>query len=93
MEIEHTHCLQKEIIQSPTECGMYIQRKGSEYPVYLPDQAFLSLQDILPLLPVGKTTWWAGVKSGRFPKGIKLGHNTTAWRVGAIRQLLIELSE
>ena len=36
---------------------------------------------IPPLIPVGKSTWWEGVKSGRFPKSIKLGPRTTVWRV------------
>jgi prophage regulatory protein len=43
-------------------------------------------------IPVSKSTWWAGVKSGRFPKPIKLGPRITAWRVEDIRQF-IELSE
>jgi len=30
--------------------------------------------------PVSKSTWWAGVKSGRFPKPVKLGPRITAWR-------------
>jgi hypothetical protein len=29
-------------------------------------------------IPVGRSTWWAGVKSGRFPKPVKLGPRTTA---------------
>ena len=37
------------------------------------------------IIPVGKSTWWEGVRSGRFPKGVKLGPKTTAWRVEDIR--------
>jgi len=43
-------------------------------------------------IPVSKSTWWEGVKSGRFPKPVKLGPRITAWRVEDIRQL-IERSE
>ena len=32
------------------------------------------------LIPVARSTWWAGVKSGRFPQSVKLGPRTTAWR-------------
>jgi prophage regulatory protein len=39
-------------------------------------------------IPVGRSTWWAGVKSGRFPKPVKLGPRTTAWRVKDIRKLI-----
>lgn len=40
------------------------------------------------LLPIGKSTWWAGVKSGRFPKPVKLGPRTTAWKVEDIKALI-----
>ncbi|MCZ6898389.1 MAG: AlpA family phage regulatory protein [Betaproteobacteria bacterium] len=42
-------------------------------------------------MPVSRTTWWLGVKSGRFPKPVKLGPNTTAWRVEDIRELIVEI--
>ena len=44
------------------------------------------------LIPVGKSTWWQGVKDGRFPKPIKLGPRTTAWRVEDILALIASLS-
>jgi prophage regulatory protein len=34
---------------------------------------------IPPLIPVSKSTWWSGVKSGRFPKPIKISERCTAW--------------
>ena len=41
-----------------------------------PRPALLRLKDILAPrgpIPVSKSTWWAGVKSGRYPAPIKLG--------------------
>jgi prophage regulatory protein len=52
---------------------------------------FVRLSSIIaPLgpIPVSKSTWWAGVRSGRFPKPIKLGPRTTVWRVEDIRALI-----
>jgi len=40
------------------------------------------------LFPVSRSTWWAGVRTGRFPQPVKLGPNTTAWRVEDIRDLI-----
>lgn len=40
------------------------------------------------LFPVSASTWWAGVRSGRFPKPVKLGERITAWRVEDIRALI-----
>ena len=64
----------------------------------LPPTGFLRLRQIIgdpkanppvtPIIPVGKSAWWAGVREGRFPKPIKLGPRTTAWRVEDIRDLI-----
>ncbi len=43
---------------------------------------------IEPLLPVGRSTFLAGVKSGKYPKPVKLGERTTAWRKADILALL-----
>jgi prophage regulatory protein len=55
-----------------------------------PITRFMRLKSILaPVgpIPVGKSTWWAGVKSGRFPKPHKLGPRITAWTDEDIRTL------
>ena len=57
----------------------------------LPAAGFVRLRSILAPtgpIPVGRSTWWAGVKSGRFPKPVKLGPRTTAWKVEDIRSLI-----
>jgi prophage regulatory protein len=57
----------------------------------LPNDGFVRLTSILAPsgpIPVGRSTWWAGVKSGRFPKPVKLGPRTTAWKVEDIRALI-----
>lgn len=66
----------------------------------IPETGFLRLSQILgkkpvnddpgipALFPVSASTWWAGVRSGRFPKPVKLGPRTTAWRVEDIRALI-----
>jgi prophage regulatory protein len=60
-------------------------------PSPLPQTGFVRLTSILAPkgpIPVARSTWWAGVKSGRFPKPVKLGPRTTAWRVEDIRDLI-----
>jgi prophage regulatory protein len=55
------------------------------------DTGFVRLDSILSPkgpIPVSKSTWWVGVKSGRFPKPVKLGPRITAWRVEDIRALM-----
>jgi prophage regulatory protein len=60
----------------------------------LPETGFVRLSAILAPrgpIPVGKSTWWQGVRDGRFPKPVKLGPKTTAWRVADIRELIERL--
>ena len=54
----------------------------------LPETGFVRLPEVLRVFPVSKSTWWAGIKDGRFPQPVKLGPRTTAWRVEDIKQLI-----
>lgn len=33
-----------------------------------------------PLFDLSASTWWAGVKTGRFPKPVRRGKRMTCWR-------------
>ncbi|MCX7103253.1 MAG: AlpA family phage regulatory protein [Methylobacter sp.] len=67
----------------------------------LPEAGFLRLWQIIgnpkavpptpPLIPVGRTSFLNGVKSGKYPQPVKLGERTTAWRVEDIRALINHL--
>ena len=57
----------------------------------LPEVGFIRLSAVLKIIPVSKSSWWAGVQSGRYPKSVKLGTRTTAWRVEDIYKLINDL--
>ena len=67
----------------------------------LPETGFLRLYQIVgnpkaeppipAIIPVAKSTWWQGIKSGRFPQPIKLSPRVTVWKVEDIRELIIKL--
>ena len=59
---------------------------------HLPEIGFVRLPDVLRVIPLRKTSWWKGVKSGRFPKPVKLSARCTAWRAEDIRDLIQRLS-
>lgn len=54
----------------------------------LPEKGFVRLPQILQVFPVSKSTWWAGIQQGRFPKSVKLSARITAWRVEDIHDLI-----
>ena len=40
------------------------------------------------IYPVSRSTWWAGVRSGRYPQPVKLGARCVAWRLEDILTLI-----
>lgn len=68
----------------------------SPSPVHL---GFLRLRHIIgdskkglqPLVPVSRSTWYAGVASGRFPKPIRLSEGVAVWRASDIHALCLEI--
>lgn len=59
----------------------------------LPTEGYVRIQQILEVIPIGRSSWWAGVKSGKYPQPVKLGPKTTAWKVSSIRKLIEDLSQ
>lgn len=62
-------------------------------PSPLPQEGFVRLPQVLHVLSIGKTSFWDGVKAGRFPAPVKLGPRTSAWKVEDIRDLINRLSQ
>ncbi len=66
----------------------------------LPETGFLRLSQIIgnkktntpALIPISRTSFLNGVKSGKYPKPVKLGERMTAWRIEDIRELIENLS-
>ena len=51
-------------------------------------ERLLRLKDVLQIIPVSKSSWWQGVKEGKFPRPIKLGPRTTCWKLSDITKLI-----
>lgn len=56
----------------------------------LPTEGFVRLKQVLQVLPIGKTTWWNGVKEGKYAQPIKHG-GCTFGRVEDIRKLISDI--
>jgi len=65
----------------------------------LPETGYLRLPQIIgdpkakppipAVIPVSKSTWWAGVASKRYPQPVRtLGKRITCWKVEDIRALI-----
>lgn len=48
------------------------------HPIH--SQRLLRIKQVLALVPIGRSSWWEGCRTGRYPKPVKLGPRTTVWR-------------
>ena len=70
---------------------------------YPPQSIYLRLSQIIgnpkavppvpAIIPISKSSWWKGVKEGRFPAAVKLGPRTTVWRSADIITLIASAGE
>ena len=54
-------------------------------------ESLLRLPQILELIPISKSAWWQGCKTGKYPKPIKLSARTTVWKKSDIDALIQRL--
>jgi prophage regulatory protein len=47
----------------------------------------IRLKEVLRLIPISRSTWWDGVRSGRYPAPVKLGPRLTCWRLHDVLEL------
>ncbi|MBC8017873.1 MAG: AlpA family phage regulatory protein [Verrucomicrobia bacterium] len=69
----------------------------------LPETGYVRLSQIVgnskanppipALIPISKSTLWAWVKSGQFPRPLKLGPRVTVWKVSEIRALIEQMPD
>lgn len=64
----------------------------------IPETGYLRLPQIIgnpksnppipAIIPVSRSTWWNGIREGRYPKPVKLSKRCSAWRVIDIKALV-----
>lgn len=55
-------------------------------------ETLLRISGVLARVPVSRSAWWAGIKEGRYPAGVKLSKRTTCWRASDIEKLIQSLA-
>jgi len=54
----------------------------------IPLEGFLRLPQVLSVFPISASSWWSGIRDGRYPAGVKLSTRVTAWRAQDVRALI-----
>lgn len=57
----------------------------------LPSGQYVRLNQILRMIPVSKSTWYRGIKSGIYPKPVRISTRASAWKMEEIIRCLESL--
>jgi predicted DNA-binding transcriptional regulator AlpA len=76
---------------------------NQSHSTLLPETGYVRLPQIIgnpkanppipAIIPVSRSSWWQGVKDGRFPQPVKLGPRTTVWKIEDIRLFITSTGE
>lgn len=81
----------KPVVQSPKMNNAIFRRPNMSTKGSIPETGFLRLSQVLQIIPVSKSSWYAGVSEGRYPKPVPLGPRAKAYRAKDIRELVDKL--
>ena len=74
--------------KSPQASTKKTRNKVTYVPEPLPETGLVRLPTVLAVYPVSRSMWWDGIRSGKYPAGVKLSARITAWKVEDIRALI-----
>ncbi len=64
----------------------------SEEILHIPGDGFIRLKTILKIIPISRSSFVSGFKSGRYPAPVRLSERSIGWKASNIRALIDELS-
>ena len=56
------------------------------------EEKLLRLKQVLEIIPISKSSWWAGVKDGKYPASVKYGRSTF-WLNSDIQNLISRITK
>ena len=68
-----------------------VQTSAPQNLSLVPEVRLYRLPDVLARIPVSRSSWFAGIQVGRYPRGHHLGPRTTVWRSDDIDRLIESL--
>lgn len=74
-----------------SERGTATATVGKPSPRIDPESELWRLPAVLAHVPISRSSWFAGVRSGRYPKPVRLSERRVAWRASDIRSFVAAL--
>ncbi|MFX4371634.1 AlpA family phage regulatory protein [Acinetobacter baumannii] len=93
-ESQNSELNKESKLASPKKIKSQNNLTANEVVVYteLPKTGYVNINDILPHLPIKRSTVWKWAKNGRFPAPVKI-HSLTCWRCEEIHAWLKQYSK
>jgi predicted DNA-binding transcriptional regulator AlpA len=66
------------------------ESRRNQEPASLPATGFIRAAQLIKFIPFSRTSIWRKVKSGQFPKPVKLSDNITAWKAEDVHEWIEE---
>jgi prophage regulatory protein len=93
MRLKHTNktvkfCIEKGIVADKLATAQIDAIPKS--PVVAPKtkSVLLRLPEVLALFPVGRSTWYAGISDGIYPRPVLISRRSVAWTLESIESLI-----
>lgn len=71
----------------------FVDRRGAYSVNPCTHSGFLRFKGVQTKIPVSRATWYAGIKSGKYPKPIRLSEGVAVWRVSDIDNLCQQIEQ
>lgn len=55
-------------------------------------EMLVRLDEALKIIPVSKSTWYRGIKTGIYPAPVKLSHRAAAWKMSELQACIGQLA-
>ena len=53
----------------------------------------MRLKEVLSRFPISRSSWYRGVTSGKYPRGVRLGDRAVGWRERDVNRLIASLHD
>lgn len=53
----------------------------------LPDSSMLNIKEVLAVVRISRSSWYAGIKDGKYPAPVHIGPASPRWKLGDVRKV------
>lgn len=79
-------------LKKRSKSDSFPKRTKREPQRFLPEVGFVRLETILCVMGISRNSWLRGVAAGKYPRPVRLGARSVAWRVSDVREVIEKIN-